>query len=743
MAIDKVQLKQETVVGDDVVLEDINPKSSTISVTDSSTGYTLDQTIDRIWNAINGKLSRVVNSVNGRTGVVVLSSDDVGLGNVDNVSLGDIKKWVINKITEEFGNKRLKLFDTLHDLDSLISINNHIYRDTPFFSTHGYGEDKKSYIGYIYLDEGTDELKFKARAINTVGYTDNSLIYDEEINDKDMTGGGLGVNIWKYEDALKVYNDASGNKNESGLMIDKSKISSKLIWFDGVYGNGLPDDTNSFLYYDPTTTPDNSPPVKIFINERQIVHDFRLCYTEIKEGDLILCNFKDYRFRDDKNVITVRDGMVRELMFRNPCIGRVERILSDLNEDYVIKFYSIKPNIGWGLKYLTDHKAGITDNELTIKLSRGYTEGFVKDCNISGLQVFKDHDDPNPDNIESETDLGENAQYTVLPEGKVKILADIDRSSGGLSITPDYSLCIIPRSVYDQGENRRIENWYVKSPISGDERPKGCLEDFSLLGINLFKAVDHYDTGKMRFANLSGLRIHESNEKIIYNSTLGITPEDYKGNIDIENIDTSGGLSVNVGKFLEISPDDEYQKSGESYYDGGKVNVRIGKGLTDSGYNKIDVKLGDTLIFNTTDAIEVNYGPGLCKGEDGKIGVELPYSTIFNYYTHGIALTEHNVVGGSGYALDLMIPGTGPVLADPGESSITIYGSSSGHDPSSEDPDTWNKWKGVIMINKKKTLTFKDINNNSYLYDALDDTRTANVDNVNIELGPGLRLILD
>ena len=91
---DRVQLKREEVVGDDVVLSDINPKTNTSSIDDSNTGDSLNKTLDRMWQSINNKLSRVVNSVNGRTGVVVLSPEDVGLDQVDNVSLSDIKKWL-------------------------------------------------------------------------------------------------------------------------------------------------------------------------------------------------------------------------------------------------------------------------------------------------------------------------------------------------------------------------------------------------------------------------------------------------------------------------------------------------------------------------------------------------------------------------------------------------------------------------------------------------------------------------
>ena len=112
MSYEVTQLSQEEIVGEEVVLKDINPITNTNAVNDNTNGMTLDQTIQRLWNSINNKLSRVVNSVNGRTGVVLLNSNDVGLGNVDNISFTDIKKWVIEQIEQAFENKRLRLFDS-------------------------------------------------------------------------------------------------------------------------------------------------------------------------------------------------------------------------------------------------------------------------------------------------------------------------------------------------------------------------------------------------------------------------------------------------------------------------------------------------------------------------------------------------------------------------------------------------------------------------------------------------------
>ena len=113
MAESQVQLKREEIVGDEVVLSDINPSTTSDSVTHSTNGMPLDEELSRIWNSINDKLSRVVNSVNARTGVVVLTAEDVGLGNVDNMSFAEIQDWVIERMKQEFSNRAFKLFTYL------------------------------------------------------------------------------------------------------------------------------------------------------------------------------------------------------------------------------------------------------------------------------------------------------------------------------------------------------------------------------------------------------------------------------------------------------------------------------------------------------------------------------------------------------------------------------------------------------------------------------------------------------
>jgi hypothetical protein len=176
MAEDRVQLKQEEIVGNEVVLSDINPKSNTKSIDDPTTGASLDKTLERMWQSINNKLSRIVNSVNGRTGVVVLDSSDVGLGNVDNVSFADIKQWVITRTAQEFGFKRLELFNSLRELDDTINhewLHDEVYANKPFYSHHGYARndvmDNRGYIGYIYYDSSDNKLKHTEMVLDTIG----------------------------------------------------------------------------------------------------------------------------------------------------------------------------------------------------------------------------------------------------------------------------------------------------------------------------------------------------------------------------------------------------------------------------------------------------------------------------------------------------------------------------------------------------------------------------------------------
>ena len=628
MPNESVQLKQEDLVGSEIVLSDIYPKTSTKSVDDSATGLSLDQTLELMWNSINNKLSRIVNSVNGRTGVVVLRSDDVGLGNVDNVSFSDIKQWVIDQLNQEFGHKRIKLFDYMDEVVEIVTQNDSVNQNAMFFSSNGFraSNDKKSYIGYIFLDQGTNKLAYMYKQLNTVGFTDNSIIYDEQVNDKDMTGGGLGVNIYKYEDALEIYNAMSGNKEESGLRINKEKIVAKLYYFNGVYGDGTLNDENALLYTNDNTSEEavNANTVILYFDDNPMTK-MRIREHGFKIGDIIICNFKDYR---DENG-NVPSNMFSGLLGRSTCIGMITQVPSEElgTNQYIIKMYSFKHNIGYGLQL---RPWGTSNNQLdeqiTLKLATGHRNGVLSNTNFSGLQVYPSKYTPDPRNVNESIPLVDFITHqTVLPEGSAQVFQDISKSDGGLMFTPDMSLCVMPLAGYGpSGEtnginSKLVDNWVTLTPSSvNDVSGNAPLEDTCLVGINLLKAVSKGERElekatvsgnepaySLKFANASGLRISNSSQtmNVDFLGMHGLPHRDdngkaldmtyygdQTGGVPFES-QTSGGLSVNVGKFLEISPGD-FPEDSTTFYDGGKINVRIGKGLTEEeDSNRITLKL--------------------------------------------------------------------------------------------------------------------------------------------------------
>ena len=656
---DRVQLKQEEVVGSEVVLKDINPKTSSKSVDDSTTGVPLDKTIERLWNAINNKLSRIVNSVNGRTGVVVLNSEDVGLGNVDNVSFADIKNWIINKLILEFGNKRIRLYDDMAGLAQDIALNDESIRDSAFYCDHQDEKERRACIGYIYWDEGESRLSYMAKYINTIGSTDDSIIYNEKLGAiengekiRDYTGGKIGVNIHKDEDVLELYHGS--NKNDSGLRINKEKLGGQLVFFDGVYGNGSKDDTDALLYFDQSSTPSDAKTVVIYIDDVNIGR-YYLRRISLKEGDTIYCNFAGDNYLQNGSIYP---GMNPLLMYRQPAIGRVTQAPSLRNPDrmYQIEFHTVHQNLGWGLEYILNHRkqnvAGTPTkslpSELTLKLTQGTVDGSGNNMgNVSGLQVFKGDNDTNPDDLETPSKLIDAARYTVLPQGPIKVYDSpnsTNKFGGGLSITPDMSLCVMPVKRY-ASTNSLVKscNWKIKSPmdlnsINDMKISSGTLNDMSLLGINLMKVVDN--NTPIKFSNASGLRISSpiDNDNVSA-SWFGLSQSEYNKYVESigspNTVKNSGGLSVNVGKFLEISPS-TFKNDGD-YYDGGKVNVRISKGLIEdpNSTNRIKVNIGKGLKFSGNDnKIDVVTGSGLSIDDSNNLKVDLGKLDVY--------VNEHN-----------------------------------------------------------------------------------------------------
>lgn len=676
---DNIQLKQEEIVGNEVVLSDINPKTSSNSVTDSATGVQLNETLEKMWNSINNKLSRIVNSVNGRTGVVVLRSEDVGLGNVDNVSFGDIKQWVIDLLITEFGNKRLKLFDDYSQLDECLARNDKKDRDSAYFIEHLNSVDTRSYIGYIYLDEAADRLSYMQKPINTIGATDNSINYKLADNDGVETDyGTISVNISDYEEALYVYNGL--NKQASGLAIRNEKIAGDLYFYEGVYGNGSPDDAEALIYFDNHTfgADEYSCECKIYIDKVEIGAEVRrgvpfYAKRNFKKGDIIICNFSDYR-----DIVQDKTNMFSSLIGNNPAIGMVKQAPTRKYPDTVmiIEFYTIKPKTGWGTKYVKNHTASAEyfhkDYELTVKLACGLKAGLCETLgtimdgrtyNMSGLQVIAGENSTSLFEPKSTVFVDPCVTYTVLPEGPTKVF-DL-RNSGGLFINPDISMCVMPYVGYGHHKDNTngsysVDNWRIDGSIPTSDAEEameinpdipedsGISDDMCFLGINLRKVVErgnrtlHEDeflygtTHSMKFTNVSGLRIYPSESNLMPGDlgmpgsplNQGKTSAYTSWTIDGETTggpvfgsETSGGLAVNVGKFLEISPG-ETQDTSDSYYDGGKVNVRIGTGLKDGGSNKISVDTGNGILINNN-KLTINPGQGIMFDNNGRIAVNI------------------------------------------------------------------------------------------------------------------------
>lgn len=209
----QVQLKRETLLNDEAVLEEVFPKTMTDAVIDTNSGVKLSEVIDTILTAINNKVSRNVNSVNGRSGVVLLDASDVGLGNVDNVSTADIKAWIINYIADQFHGKRLILRNYFSEIQSLIDSNNDEYDGVPFVCEHldeSNPNDQTMVIGCIYKE--SDRLVEEHKAFDFGGGTGVGRI------EYDQNNQPLGEYFNIYEEpnrnqALGLYSTAKGYKN--------------------------------------------------------------------------------------------------------------------------------------------------------------------------------------------------------------------------------------------------------------------------------------------------------------------------------------------------------------------------------------------------------------------------------------------------------------------------------------------------------------------------------------------------
>lgn len=612
MSMDKVQLKQESVLNDDIVLSDINPITNTDSITDSATGDALSDTFTRVWNAINNKLTRVVNSVNGRTGVVVLSAEDVGLGDVDNVSYTEIKQWVLNQLAEAFSKRTIRLYPYMDSVYEVCATNDKSYDKVPFYCEKKDSNDERAYIGYYFWNATDSLLEYEARPINTVGYADNSIAYMS--NDADnlydpnnrwgLPLGGIGVNIHPDEEALYIHNGDS--KTNSGLRIDPSKLSGGIRFSDAMYQSSQADTVSLLAGYTQT----KGAAVSIYINDVQIesTKGFFLnksLATPLTNNTIIVTNFA---WQANSDTSAVKDAV---LMARQPAIGYVTSAPSTAHPEtpYVIKFYSIKPysDQAFGIKLYQSHNdTGYHDSMLGIKLAE-HTDGN----NVSGLMAYSNQPSINDPAHKTSSGIisGQWSSVVVPWESGVGLQGNYN---GGLSIKTDWTIAVLPlRQTYPYSETgqcgcREVINWqdpmsmyastHTDNPFSNYTPENGYASNPSVISVNMNKLMTGIDQGGVdgvnawnppfKFINTSGIKIVQPN--IGYNELntgfideLGILDGmDATGNpvsIIKKYWRHGGGIQVNVGKFLEICPKNTVHAT--DYDDSGKVQVRIGDGL--------------------------------------------------------------------------------------------------------------------------------------------------------------------
>ena len=676
MSVDKVQLQQQEVVNNEVVLTDINPITSTDSVFDTATGSTMQETLDRIWNAINSRLARYVNSVNNKTGVVVLDPSDVGLSKVDNVSFNEIKQWVIDYFKSMIKNHQLRLFTDFQDAQNLLLTQDQSLNSVPFYAEKYEGDnDYRAYIGYYYWDEADEELKINWKTINVVGKTDASIKYDK---------GEISVRIHPDEEALYVENGIDAA--HSGLRIHPDRFATKLIECKCLYGDI--NATDRMLSAFDTTDGD---PVRIFIDNVEVTtthgHHLHTGWVDENNEPIVL--------RENQQILTSFDAFYTggavvgnpqlkgpnatfDLMNRQPSVGIVTKIPDPNieNDNYEIRFNTIRSfTSGLGTKYYPNHTSGAVDSQLGIDFatseSFGNESGLTAQIDPNGLITT------NPANAVPH-DTWNLPYRNVQPHGFYgNHGGDDEEPNHGVVISTDESICRYPVHMYiPAGDtdisgdmylgSKRADNWSPTAvlgfEVGYEHGPNGDITPYdqnwgypgpaTYLSVNLNKLIRdtnfslisgqpddwnenfaHYwyksavsDTDadfifkqvtgdsapewrentyyeyngdndyKYHFTDISGLRLNHA-DVTKFNESANATYLDfneadqirigiYDGKDSLGNpikpqphTNVSGGLSVNVGNFLEICPKSD--TIGETYEESGKVQVRIGKGLCD------------------------------------------------------------------------------------------------------------------------------------------------------------------
>lgn len=643
MGMDNIQLKQEDILDGQPVLSDINPVTNTRSVDNPNTGEKLDETIARMWSVINNKLTRIVNSVNGRTGVVVLTAEDVGLGDVDNVSYAEIKQWVRETMEAEFANRAMKLYGSLAEVQAIAATNDKSYAWAPFFCDTISSTDKHSAIGFYKWDPINNILAYEYKAVNVIGGTDLSIEYD--------ANGIIKVKIHPDEHALYVEDDAGG----SGLRIDESKLRGNVYHMNGLYGDGtqtqqVPDSTSLLALYSEWKTDQNTK-VSIYINDIPSNTGGNDNYFNsewegrLVKGDMIITNFA---FKDISGTgITADTG----LMGQQPAIGVVTAAPDDPegNDSYEIKFYTIRTFIGnqygFGLKYFDTHSDDVGNGTSTGQLGifplhalRTFGDGIKE--NLSGLNIYYSGR-PNVGSPSSAASRpGSPAFFT--PWGPESIDSF---NINGIRVATDTTLATYASETlrpsrdmyYDDGTrslcyfgSARVRNWvppqwvtmlHTEIATTPEERianqipENGYASNLSSITINLNKMVRVVDKEVAHnawtylFSDISGIKFIEPpdivggsiTDKHMNLSEIGMNDgKDAVGNELTRDEKlynwTSGGIAVNIGKFLEIRPTNT--EKAVDYSNGGKIQVRIGPGIEEDIWYDVVNPFSDQFVFD-------------------------------------------------------------------------------------------------------------------------------------------------
>jgi hypothetical protein len=170
-------------------------------------------------------------------------------------------------------------------------------------------------------------------------------------------------------------------------------------------------------------------------------------------------------------------------------------------------------------------------------------------------------------------------------------------ANSGLAVNPSASMCVVPS---DQSK-MNLTNFPINTPPNTTDGPGRNIGGY--VAVNLVKSLSGPVSNPTSATNISGLRINNAADEL--NAA-------WFGNPDLSSSlqDHSGGLSVNVGDFLEIGkswndilPSEPVPLS--NYYDMGKVNVRIDENsLTNVGNNKLGVNLSHYTNYGRSDVNE-------------------------------------------------------------------------------------------------------------------------------------------